>query len=250
MGSIRTILSSGSETGNHKYGVCRIYFPAPATYRSYSRPEPRAGVEPMAEEFDTNEGLTRREALKRGAMLGGALVWAVPVVQTVGMSAAMAAPGSPELLFFDDFSDEARRPLVTPASRTGRCPAARWTFSAIRRVTALPHLSNQYRRPRRHVLPSRRGVVATKTTFPLPPGTYRLSFDIAGNHRGGPADSVTVSLGAVFSELFTRNSGDALAMIQRDIVVGSDTSGKIVFDHAGGDNIGILLNSVKLERIA
>jgi hypothetical protein len=44
----------------------------------------------MADEFDTNEGLTRREALKKGAMLGGALVWAVPVVQTVGMSAAMA----------------------------------------------------------------------------------------------------------------------------------------------------------------
>ena len=44
----------------------------------------------MADEFDINEGLTRREALKKGAMLGGALVWAVPVVQTVGMSAAMA----------------------------------------------------------------------------------------------------------------------------------------------------------------
>ena len=48
----------------------------------------------MADEFDINEGLTRREALKKGAIFGGALVWAVPMVQTVGMSAAMAQTAS------------------------------------------------------------------------------------------------------------------------------------------------------------
>ncbi len=41
------------------------------------------------------EGLSRREALKRGAVMGGALVWAVPVVQTVGMNAALAQEPSP-----------------------------------------------------------------------------------------------------------------------------------------------------------
>ena len=35
-------------------------------------------------------GLTRRELLKRGAAVGGAL-WAVPVVQMIGMNPAMAA---------------------------------------------------------------------------------------------------------------------------------------------------------------
>lgn len=44
----------------------------------------------MSDELNTNEGLTRREALKKGARFGGALVWAVPVVQTVGMSPALA----------------------------------------------------------------------------------------------------------------------------------------------------------------
>lgn len=39
----------------------------------------------------SGEGLTRREALKRGALLGGALVWTAPIVQTVGMSRALAA---------------------------------------------------------------------------------------------------------------------------------------------------------------
>ena len=35
-------------------------------------------------------GVTRREALKRGALLGGALVWATPAVQVIGMKPAFA----------------------------------------------------------------------------------------------------------------------------------------------------------------
>ena len=41
-------------------------------------------------------GITRRELLKRGAVLGGALVWATPVVQTIGMRAAFAQSTSPD----------------------------------------------------------------------------------------------------------------------------------------------------------
>ncbi len=44
----------------------------------------------MGDDITTHDGVTRREALKKGARLGGALVWAIPVVQTVGMSSAMA----------------------------------------------------------------------------------------------------------------------------------------------------------------
>jgi hypothetical protein len=44
---------------------------------------------------DTQQGLTRREALKRGAVLAGGLVWATPVVQAVGMSPAYAQIVSP-----------------------------------------------------------------------------------------------------------------------------------------------------------
>jgi hypothetical protein len=39
--------------------------------------------------------LTRRDLLKRGALIGGAVVWATPVVQVVGMSRAHARPPSP-----------------------------------------------------------------------------------------------------------------------------------------------------------
>lgn len=40
-------------------------------------------------------GITRREALRRGALLGGALAWATPIVQVVGMKPALAQTVSP-----------------------------------------------------------------------------------------------------------------------------------------------------------
>ena len=43
---------------------------------------------------NTTEGLTRREALKRGVAFGGALLWATPAVQAVGMSRALATETS------------------------------------------------------------------------------------------------------------------------------------------------------------
>ena len=39
-------------------------------------------------------GLTRRQTLKRGALLGGALAWATPVVQVIGMKPAFATTPS------------------------------------------------------------------------------------------------------------------------------------------------------------
>lgn len=43
----------------------------------------------------TQTGVTRRDLLKRGAALGGAIVWMTPVVQTVGMAPAFAQDCSP-----------------------------------------------------------------------------------------------------------------------------------------------------------
>ncbi|HEY9390281.1 MAG TPA: hypothetical protein VIR27_11020 [Mycobacteriales bacterium] len=53
------------------------------------------GQIPTPEE-PTRVGLDRRTALKRGALVGGSLVWAVPVVQAVSLTAAHAeSPSSP-----------------------------------------------------------------------------------------------------------------------------------------------------------
>jgi len=40
-------------------------------------------------------GITRRDLLRRGAALGGAVVWATPIVQTLGMGRAFASTASP-----------------------------------------------------------------------------------------------------------------------------------------------------------
>jgi len=44
---------------------------------------------------DTSQGITRRDLLRRGAVLGGAVVWTTPVVQTLGMGRAFAQTASP-----------------------------------------------------------------------------------------------------------------------------------------------------------
>lgn len=45
---------------------------------------------------DENQGLTRREVLRRGVVTGGAaLAWATPVVTTIGLNRALATATSP-----------------------------------------------------------------------------------------------------------------------------------------------------------
>jgi hypothetical protein len=45
-------------------------------------------------------GITRRDLLKRGALVGGAVLWATPVVQVVGMGRAYAKDVSPNCTRF------------------------------------------------------------------------------------------------------------------------------------------------------
>jgi hypothetical protein len=44
---------------------------------------------------EVSQGITRRDLLRRGAVLGGAVVWTTPVVQTLGMGRAFAQTASP-----------------------------------------------------------------------------------------------------------------------------------------------------------
>ena len=41
-------------------------------------------------DLGASTGISRRDAIKKGALVGGAVMWAVPAVQTVGNSAAWA----------------------------------------------------------------------------------------------------------------------------------------------------------------
>lgn len=55
--------------------------------------EPGPGMDETTD--DTGSGLTRREAIKKGAIVGGTALWAAPLVQSVGMSSAGAQTPSP-----------------------------------------------------------------------------------------------------------------------------------------------------------
>jgi hypothetical protein len=58
-----------------------------------------------------------------------------------------------------------------------------------------------------------------------------------------------VSLGTAFTEVFTRTSAQPFATVTRTIVVTEPQSARLVFDHAGGDTSGLLLDDVQLTRV-
>jgi hypothetical protein len=91
------------------------------------------------------------------------------------------------------------------------------------------------------------GRLQSSAVFNLAPGTYELQFDLAGSRRGD-TNTVTVSLGTVYSESFTVASSQPFTRITRNITVGEAETGRLVFDHAGGDNVGLLLDKVKLRK--
>ena len=92
-----------------------------------------------------------------------------------------------------------------------------------------------------------------QTTISIPvAGSYLLSFSLQPNDRGFPVDNMTVSFGS-FSELFSLASlgagADSWALYQRSVVFASAGLETLSFNHAGGDNAGILLDNVQVETI-
>lgn len=86
------------------------------------------------EEFQANLGISRRTLIKRGAVVGGTLVWAAPVVQS--LSAPAFAAGSPACTYAitNDEEGDACRELgvLTPsnsASNEGKDCCSNTTFN-------------------------------------------------------------------------------------------------------------------------
>ena len=85
------------------------------------------------------------------------------------------------------------------------------------------------------------------TTFNLLAGNvYTLTYWFSGNSRGG-LDSMTVSFGGL-TNTHTNIPFNA-PFTQFSIVVAPlvDTTSTILFSHAGGDNVGLLLDDVSLD---
>lgn len=75
-----------------------------------------------------DSGLTRRQLLKRGAALGGALVWTTPVVQVIGLNPAFAQATSPLCNVFyavkierNEFGSPVCEDIAGQESGPGRC---------------------------------------------------------------------------------------------------------------------------------
>ena len=97
------------------------------------------------------------------------------------------------------------------------------------------------------------GRLVSRQRFVLRPGRYELSFRLAGSQRGD-TNSVTVSLGTLFSETITLESAAPLAEFRRTITVTQLSRTPLTFAHnvdAGldGDNgFGLILDDVSVTR--
>lgn len=90
--------------------------------------------------------------------------------------------------------------------------------------------------------------VLTSNLLLLGAGDYTLTFDISGNQRGGSSDSMQVTLGGFFSETFNLIPSAPWTTVSRTFTLTGNESNSIVFNHAGGDNIGIMLDNIALVK--
>ena len=91
----------------------------------------------------------------------------------------------------------------------------------------------------------------TSTSIALSPGTYNLSFDLAGNQRNSSSESVTVEvvLGPLFSQSYSLTQNAPFTTYNATFSVVTGQSANLTFEGAGGDNIGMLLDNVKLTSV-
>ncbi|MCG8312950.1 MAG: PEP-CTERM sorting domain-containing protein [Pseudomonadales bacterium] len=91
--------------------------------------------------------------------------------------------------------------------------------------------------------------IFTSSALTLGPGDYLLSFDISGNQRNHRADSLAVTLGGFFSDSYDLASNSPWTTITHAFTVAAATTSSFVFNHSGGDNIGIMLDNVSLHSV-
>lgn len=95
------------------------------------------------------------------------------------------------------------------------------------------------------------GLMTSKESFWFQSGQhYTLSFRLAGNHRNTSAESVAVNVKAGALASYTYSLGMEAPFTAFEIGFdGNDSFGALSFEGAGGDNIGMLLDDVKLTAV-
>ncbi|ARE41881.1 hypothetical protein RGUI_3740 [Rhodovulum sp. P5] len=74
--------------------------------------------------------------------------------------------------------------------------------------------------------------------------TYTLEFTVSGNQRGRANDTLEYGLTGLLNGPLTLTGNDSFQTITRTFTMLADATASIYFDHAGGDNYGIILDSV------
>ena len=92
----------------------------------------------------------------------------------------------------------------------------------------------------------------TSAPIALVPGTYTLAFDLAGNQRSSTPDTVDVVLafegGPVFpTSTLSRAQSDPFTTATMIFNVPIATSLSLSFEGSGGDDVGLLLDNVKIS---
>lgn len=86
------------------------------------------------------------------------------------------------------------------------------------------------------------------TTLMLSTGTYFLEFELAGNHRNSNSEQVNVNvgLGGLLSKSYSLNQNDPFILFTESFVVTAAGNYSLSFEGMGNDNIGMLLDDVKI----
>lgn len=92
--------------------------------------------------------------------------------------------------------------------------------------------------------------ILTSTAQSLSAGNYVLSYQLAGSQRGD-TNTVLVSMSGISgaNQSHTLASSTGLTTFTLNFSLGGAASSSIVFENLGGDNVGLVLDNVKLERV-
>lgn len=173
----------------------------------------------------------------------------IATLLSVGFASANA-----NVIFFDDFDNEVPDEVVQTGSDTDYDSFTNWTVSdgTVDLVANgdwnLTCAGNTGKCVDLDGSINNAGIF-TSTLFTLSAGNYVLSFDVSGNQRNSPSDSMAIELGGFVTESVTLAATAPWQTLTYFFTVSADSTNDISFNHAGGDNIGIMLDNVSVTDV-
>jgi hypothetical protein len=93
------------------------------------------------------------------------------------------------------------------------------------------------------------GTMTTESPFALDPGTYTLSFKLAGNHRTNDPEQVSVNVGnGLFNKSYSLAMDAGFTPFSETFIINAAQAASISFQGFGSDKIGMLLDDVSFQK--